>query len=151
LQSLNIVYSGAIPFRIQAGRIEVCLITSRKRGRWIIPKGRIGHNSDPRTATARECFEEAGLNGALSHQPCGAFRKKQQWINVYVLEVSHEHNSWPEQDERQREWMSVNEALARISNPGLRSIVRHLRAYASADRSFVEVPEALSEGPASAA
>ena len=31
--------SGVIPYRIQEGKIEILLITSLKKKRWIIPKG----------------------------------------------------------------------------------------------------------------
>ena len=46
----------AIPYRLRGDRIEVCLVTSIKKGRWIFPKGVVEHD---------ETHVEAALKGKL--------------------------------------------------------------------------------------
>jgi 8-oxo-dGTP pyrophosphatase MutT (NUDIX family) len=58
--------SGAVPFRVRDGTIEVLLITSLTSGRWIIPKGIIEPPLSSAASAAQEAFEEAGVRGELS-------------------------------------------------------------------------------------
>jgi 8-oxo-dGTP pyrophosphatase MutT (NUDIX family) len=58
--------SGAVPFRVRDGTIEVLLITSLTSGRWIIPKGIIEPQLSSAASAAQEAFEEAGVRGELS-------------------------------------------------------------------------------------
>ena len=56
------------------GGLELLLITSRERGRWVIPKG----NPIPfllnYESAAREAFEEAGVEGGIATKPIGTYR-----------------------------------------------------------------------------
>ena len=40
-----------------------------------------------------------------------------------VLEV---HDEWPERELREREWLTVAEALERVDEPGLRELLRRV-------------------------
>ena len=65
---------GALPYRIGAsGELELLLVTSRGRGRWIIPKGWPIKGLTPRKAAAREAFEEAGIRGKIGARPIGHY------------------------------------------------------------------------------
>jgi 8-oxo-dGTP pyrophosphatase MutT (NUDIX family) len=55
--------SGIIPYRRELDVLQVLLITSRKTGRWVIPKGNIGKGHNARQAAEREAYEEAGVRG----------------------------------------------------------------------------------------
>ena len=116
--------AAAIPHR--DGRI--CMVTSRRRVRWVIPKGRIDRGHTPVEAAEVEAWEEAGLVGTLHHEPVGSYRYeklgRKHLVSVFVLEVAIEHPTWPECQERAREWVTIAEALKRIDEPGLRAILR---------------------------
>jgi hypothetical protein len=55
----------ALPFRIEAGNLQVLLITSRESRRSVIPKGWPIHELRPREAATSEALEEAGLVGRI--------------------------------------------------------------------------------------
>ena len=50
----------ALCWRMKNDKVQICLITSRTRQRWIIPKGWPMHKQTPAAAAAAEAFEEAG-------------------------------------------------------------------------------------------
>ena len=100
---------GVLPYRATAdGGIEILLVTSKERGRWVIPKGNpipfmLNHES-----AAREAFEEAGVEGPIASEPIGAYRygKRRRGaealaeVCVYPLQVTREAAAWPEHRER---------------------------------------------------
>jgi len=66
---------GVLPWRIQRdGEMRILLITSRTRGRWIVPKGWPVKGYPLLVAASREAFEEAGVIGDISPSPMMAFR-----------------------------------------------------------------------------
>ena len=105
----------------------VCMVTSRSRRRWVLPKGRIEVKQSPAEAAAAEAWEEAGLLGRLSAGPVGTYGYE-KWdaphhVQVFVLWVEKEQKQWPERGQRDREWVTPEEALARIEEPDLRAMV----------------------------
>ena len=63
---LEIQY-GALPYRFtDSGGVEILLVTSRSRRRWILPKGLPVDGLEPSEAAAREAFEEAGVFDAAT-------------------------------------------------------------------------------------
>ncbi len=120
----HLLQAAALPVR--DGRI--CLVTSRRRARWVVPKGRIDPGCTPLEAAEREAWEEAGLVGLLRPASLGSYHYEKlgraHLVSVFAMEVTLEHPTWPEFRERTREWVDVAEALARIEEPGLRAIVR---------------------------
>src|ERR1700761_881770 len=65
--------SGIIPYRLELDGLRVLLITSRKTGRWVIPKGNIGKGHNAREAAEREAYEEAGVRGDVEKVPLGSY------------------------------------------------------------------------------
>ena len=106
----------------------VCMVTSRNRRRWVIPKGRIESHQTPAEAALAEAWEEAGLDGALSESPVGVYGYEKDGrphrATVFVLYVEACHDQYPERKERRREWVTVEEAIRRIDEPDLREVVR---------------------------
>jgi hypothetical protein len=48
-------------------------------------------------------------------------------VAIYALEVRVEHPTWHEQAERERAWMTVEQADACVSEPDLAGIIRAWR------------------------
>lgn len=134
--------SAAIPYRTNAQlEVEVLLVTSRKRGRWVLPKGRIKRGVHAHTSAAFEAFEEAGVTGEISALPVGTYTQMKVdgggqtttvAIRAFPLLVTGENQNWPEMRVRQRCWMSVTKALAAVQNTELRALLRKF-ADVSAD------------------
>ncbi len=117
---------GAIPYRERKGQIEVLLITTRSRGRWIVPKGNVETELGPRRSAVLEAYEEGGVKGTLHRPVLGTY-----WhgdppdcrIRIYLLSVEETHSDWPEVQERQRQWKSVPEARQTVDEDGLRPLL----------------------------
>jgi 8-oxo-dGTP pyrophosphatase MutT (NUDIX family) len=129
--------SAAVPFRIQNGRPRILLITTRRRGRWIVPKGIIEEGQSPEKAALDEAFEEAGVKGSLIGDTVGEYEYR-KWggtcrVAVYLLRVEEECEDWPESHLRERRWVSVAEALDLIDNADLREVVQRAAQYMSGE------------------
>ena len=105
----------------------VCMVTSRSGRRWVLPKGRIEPRQTPAEAAAAEAWEEAGLSGTVGGGPVGEYGYE-KWgrlyrVQVFVLAVDRDRADYPECGQRTREWVTPEEAVARIEEPDLRAVV----------------------------
>ncbi|HEV2815622.1 MAG TPA: DUF47 family protein [Allosphingosinicella sp.] len=123
---------GVLPYRIDGeGRVEILLITSKERRRWVVPKG----NPIPfllnYESAAREAFEEAGVEGRIAPLPIASFRYEKRRrsgdaaaiVNLHPLLVTREAADWPERAERERRWFSPEEAAAAVEEAELSVII----------------------------
>jgi 8-oxo-dGTP pyrophosphatase MutT (NUDIX family) len=126
--------SGAIPYAIVDGTPVFLLVTSRQRGHWIFPKGRIAEDMHPWESALREAYEEAGVEGTIAGRPVGAYRAwKTRGVRRFVIEVSmypllveRQHDNWRETGERYRHWVTLADATRLITDKRLISLVRTL-------------------------
>lgn len=124
---------GALPWRLNDGKVEILLITSRGTGRWIIPKGWPMDGATPAEAAATEAYEEAGVEGKPSHLVLGfySYRKRNNGddlpivVAVFPIRVQKVLQDWPEKGERKRKWVSQKKAAALLREPELKRIVKH--------------------------
>lgn len=119
--------SAVIPYRVVEGEIEIMLITSIRRRRWIIPKGIIEPHLSAKESARKEALEEAGVMGEVMKTPIGKYRRK-KWggkcsITVYLMEVRTVLDMWPEQSLRNRRWMKVKAAAGLVRDSRLRKLI----------------------------
>jgi 8-oxo-dGTP pyrophosphatase MutT (NUDIX family) len=119
--------SAAVPYRAGSDGIEVLLITSRGRKRWIVPKGVIDLGKTAGEAALNEAFEEAGVRGQISANPVGEY-SYEKWggtcnVKIFLLEVETVLDEWPEQNDRSREWMTIERAAERLREEELKRVV----------------------------
>ena len=121
--------SGVIPYRVRKGELEILLITSRNKRRWIIPKGIIEPDFSARHSAAKEALEEAGARGSVHSKHLGTYLSRKQGRNctvkVFPMRVTRTYKQWEEAD-RDREWVSLKKALKLVSNGGLKRVIRKL-------------------------
>ena len=121
----------ALCYRVKDDKLQFLLITSRKSGRWIVPKGWPMDGETPMDAAATEAYEEAGVRGKIQPRPVGVFSyyrvKSSNELPciavVYPLKVKKVLNRWPERKERERKWVSRKKAMAMIDDPDLCAII----------------------------
>jgi 8-oxo-dGTP pyrophosphatase MutT (NUDIX family) len=139
---------GAIPWRRRGGAREFLLVTSRRTGRWIFPKGgRIAWLS-ARDCAAQEAYEEAGVEGIVAPEPAGRYRatkirpegSHEIEVEMYPLEVEMEFDDWPEKKQRRRRWASFDEACILLSEPGVVEVLRGFAGVASVAGSGAGAP-----------
>jgi 8-oxo-dGTP pyrophosphatase MutT (NUDIX family) len=149
--SPNVQYA-ALPWRVTRGTLEILLITTLSTKRWIVPKGWPLKNLSPPDCAAHEALEEAGVEGEIAAKPIGSFDYTKQRKNgegtrvrvqVYAMQVAHQRRSWAEKRARETHWYSVEEALARVSEPGLRRVIA---SFANASRRFSDRSTAPANG-----
>ena len=116
----------------------VGMITSSNGKRWVVPKGQIDPGHTPREAASIEAWEEAGWLGFLEPEPVGSYTYRKEGrdrnVLVFLMAVTDERDQWPEASFRCREWLTPEEAVQRIGEPGLQAIVRGLSAVSTAAR-----------------
>lgn len=124
---------GALPYRIRDGKVEILLVTSRRNGRWIVPKGWPMDGETPAGAAATEALEEAGAIGKLSEQVLGFYaydkghggEKLPCVVAIFPLKVKKLLKDYREVGQRRRKWVSQKKATQMVSEPELRQIIKH--------------------------
>ncbi|RDY04023.1 Nudix hydrolase 18, mitochondrial [Mucuna pruriens] len=116
---------GCIPYRYKIGDqisleesqqdLEVLVITSQKGKGMLFPKGGWELDESKKEAALRETIEEAGVRGTVEGK-LGKWSFKSKTHDTFYegymfpLLVQEQLEFWPEQNLRQRIWMSVSEA-----------------------------------------
>lgn len=130
-----------LPFVQLASRVEVLLVTSRKGGRWLLPKGWPMKDRSLAEAARREAAEEAGVTGDLHEVPLGSFTYAKTMpegyrvrceVFVFPLRVRTHSLDWPERGQRAMRWTSLAEAAHLVEDRGLERLLADL-AGADAD------------------
>ena len=119
-----IIQAAAIPLR--GGR--VCLVTSRSGKRWVIPKGNLEDGMTAGEIALKEAWEEAGLSGSLQQEPVGSYVYEKAGqvyhVTVFLMQVNHVADNWPERGMRVRSWLTIGQAAGRVEEDSLRELIR---------------------------
>jgi 8-oxo-dGTP pyrophosphatase MutT (NUDIX family) len=107
---------------------QICVVSSRSGKRWVVPKGCLEPGKSAAEIALQEAWEEAGLVGVLQSDPIGTYFYEKAGVTchviVFLMNVTDQADLWPEHDFRERCWLSVSQALARLDDAGLRELVR---------------------------
>lgn len=148
LERLRLLFGGspcalqaaALPWRKAGNGVEILMVTSRGTGRWVLPKGWPKRKEFLHEAAAREAAEEAGLSGKVSVVEAGRYYydktlakggDKRCEVLVFPIQVDELASEWAEKGERQRRWMTPNEAAASVAEPDLAEL---LSGFAASSR-----------------
>lgn len=123
----------ALPFQLKAGRVKICLITSRETNRWIIPKGWPIEGEPPHKVAALEAFEEAGLTGKIASKSLGHYQYVKRLkdgaeldckVTVYPMLVERQANKWLEKGQREILWVPRKKAFRLVDDKPLAKLLR---------------------------
>ncbi len=128
------VQYGALPYRSdKAGALWVLLVTTRRNGRWIIPKGWPIKGLTPKETAAQEAYEEAGARGEMKRRSIGVYSYDKLLdekeitvsceVKVFALRVRRLEKVWPEQQQRVVRWFAFSEAAEAVAEPGLKALI----------------------------
>jgi 8-oxo-dGTP pyrophosphatase MutT (NUDIX family) len=119
----RIAQAAAIPCR--GG--QICLVTSRSGRRWVVPKGMIDPGHTASETALIETWEEAGLVGHLTGDAIGSFVyskfENTYHVTVFVMQVTHEAERWPESNQRQKKWIEPHRAAELVDDAGLKELI----------------------------
>ncbi len=123
----------ALCYRVIENRVEVLMITTRRSGRWIVPKGWPMDGMTPAECAAQEAWEEAGVRGDIHDRCLGMFSYGKLMDTgdvvpclamVYPVRVRGLSDDFPEVNQRRRKWCSRKKAARMVMEPELARILR---------------------------
>lgn len=126
---------GALCVRNTSAGPEVLLITTRERGRWMIPKGWPIAGLKPRKVAEREAWEEAGVVGTAKKTLFGEFmydkllrdgQEVRPLVGVFLVKVRKKSKRYPEMAERNTIWVTPSEAAHRVDELELKQLLLKL-------------------------
>jgi len=149
------VQSGAIPYAWAGDQPTYLLITSRRTGRWIFPKGAVEDDMTPAASAAKEAWEEAGVRGDIGERVIGTYRTEKVErhstrtiaVELYPLRVADQAGDWPERRSRRRHWATYRQALRLIDNAELAAVLDRLHADLTRAGAESEPPPARRRQP----
>lgn len=119
--------------RDKKGRLRVLMVTSRDRGRWVMPKGWKMDDKKDWQAAKIEALEEAGAVGFVSDKAIGTYHYDKRLENgraipcevtVYPMIVEKLERRWKERKERKRRWFSFGKAAKLVDEPELSDLLK---------------------------
>ncbi|MEM7074285.1 MAG: NUDIX hydrolase [Pseudomonadota bacterium] len=124
---------GALCYRLTDGKPQVLLITSRRTGRWIIPKGWPMGNQTPEDCALQEAWEEAGVLGKIAGGCLALYSYSKDMddqpdlpcvVMVYPVKARVLSDRFPEAGLRKRKWLTPRRAADRVDEPELAHLMR---------------------------
>jgi 8-oxo-dGTP pyrophosphatase MutT (NUDIX family) len=122
----------ALCWRERRGKVQVLLITSRRRKRWIVPKGWPMDGKTPAECAAIEAWEEAGVIGKHSDSCIGVYsyarlREGEEDLAclamLYPVKVKTLKKKFPERKDRRRKWVSRKRAAKMVGERELGKLI----------------------------
>jgi 8-oxo-dGTP pyrophosphatase MutT (NUDIX family) len=131
--------SGVVPYALIKAVPVFLLITSRRTGRWIYPKGSLAPDLEPWESAAREARAEAGIEGDVGTEPVGSYRSWKMRgirrlvieVEMYPLRVEQQLEEWGEKGQRHRHWVTLSEARRLITQKRLLELTELVAARLS--------------------
>ncbi|KAG9298991.1 hypothetical protein G9A89_020304 [Geosiphon pyriformis] len=122
---------GCVPINRETGKI--LLITRRKEGGWVLPKGGWENDESQQEAAARETYEEAGAKGRITrhlgvwdhHILNKSTGLPKAMFSFFEMEVEQLEEMWPEMEERDRQWFNYDEAGKMLIKPFMREVIQN--------------------------
>lgn len=123
----------ALCYRVKGNKVQFLLVTTRRTGRWIVPKGWPIDGLTPQKSAAQEAWEEAGVVGQPDARPLGLFSYTKMVGDdevlpcvamVYGVKVKSLARDFPEKGQRKRKWVSRKQAAKMVGEPELARILR---------------------------
>lgn len=123
----------ALCYSTEYDRTRVLLISSRRTGRWIIPKGWPVEGQTPADCALAEAWEEAGVVGKVTGGCLALYSYAKELedentlpcaVMVYPVKVRELADKFPEAGQRKRKWMAPKRAADRVDEPELAHLLR---------------------------
>ncbi len=127
--------AGALIWKHEHERFEVLLVTTRKSGRWVLPKGNIHPGETVAEAARREAYEEAGallkvesidFGNVRMNKRDGTSGNRSVEVSVHAFEIGMLGSQWPEAQQRTRMWVRPSVGAEMVDDPEIRTMLHGL-------------------------
>jgi 8-oxo-dGTP pyrophosphatase MutT (NUDIX family) len=123
--------TGALCYRLRSGKVQFLLVTTRRSGKWMTPKGNLMKGKAASEAAEIEAFEEAGAIGKIKEACVGEFlyRSKSRrsrgpaLVALYPMKVKKTFDKFPERKQRRRKWFNRKKAISMVKHKELAQIL----------------------------
>jgi 8-oxo-dGTP diphosphatase len=122
----------------------IAIVRQRKRNEWVLPKGKLDDGETPKEAAHREVLEETGHEvaiheflGTLVYQSGG----RSKVVHFWRMEVSGGPVRKLMNDIKAVDWVTLDEALARLSREYERTFLSQIGPIALAAAGLAPAPE----------
>jgi 8-oxo-dGTP pyrophosphatase MutT (NUDIX family) len=128
--------AGALGWMQDEGALKFAIVTSRRTGRWVFPKGGIDAGKTPAETAKNEIFEEAGVIGEAGTEPVGSYRTAKIrppliWtveVALYPVEIAQVLPEWQEMNQRERRFVGLEKARELLSQPEMADLAERFAA-----------------------
>lgn len=130
------VSAGGVIFRRSGGPDEIVLVSVREGKAWCLPKGLVDKGETPEATALREVREETGLTGRIVdslgditywYYVSGENIKCRKTVMFYLMEFVSGDTKDHDHEVDQAVWLTIGEALQRVSFKGDRQIIEKAR------------------------
>lgn len=130
--------SAVLAYRWRQREPEVILVTSRSTRRWVLPKGNLEPGMTPAESAAKEAFEEAGVLGTTDARCISTYTyvkadesagRRRCHVQVFPMLVQTVCEDWPERKQRDRVWMTPEQAARRVDESELKALLIDFRRH----------------------
>jgi 8-oxo-dGTP diphosphatase len=108
---------------------QIAVVKQRKRNEWVLPKGKLNAGETARAAAEREVLEETG-HGVLVHEFVGTMAyqvgSRSKIVHFWRMEAEAVPSRELMRDVKAVDWLSLDEALARLSRGYEREFLAHV-------------------------
>lgn len=120
----KIVSAGGVVFWKSNNNILVCIVKRKGKNVWILPRGRIEENENMEETVVREVKEETGIIskvirkiGVVKYNYYSPYDKTfyDKEVHFYLLKISRQEKFLPNNEIQDRLWVTVEEALNKLS------------------------------------
>ena len=123
--------SGVVSYRVRDGAIEILLVKTSSSKTWALPKGWIPLGTTAANSAAKEAWEEAGVCGIMENTAIASYTTR-KWgcvcrVKIFLMRVTQEFADYPEIMQRQRQWMSIAEAIQQVEKKKIKRILEQVQ------------------------
>jgi 8-oxo-dGTP pyrophosphatase MutT (NUDIX family) len=119
-------HGGGVLLKKVEHKSVVLLVSSKKTGEWVLPKGHIDQGETAEETAVREVKEETGYIGKiisyLGETPRYTFNNENILVAYYLMSPTNDEPLPAEQ--RKKEWVEIERAIEMVKNGDLKNLLR---------------------------
>jgi 8-oxo-dGTP pyrophosphatase MutT (NUDIX family) len=122
-------HGGGVLIKKSDDKKLVLVVSSKKTGEWVLPKGHIDAGEKADETAVREVLEETGykcsITSFLGETPLYKFNGEQILVSYYLMSPQNDE-PYPAED-RKKEWVEIDKAIEMVKNEDLKKLLSKVK------------------------